>query len=79
MAQLWGREARRMEQPGIWASIDLFIAGWIGNIVHDEVLLNIRKESKKKRLVGKMASRSTGFLTGTSTASFGEFLNYFCE
>ncbi|KIO24471.1 hypothetical protein M407DRAFT_76927, partial [Tulasnella calospora MUT 4182] len=29
---------------GFWASIGLFISGWIGNIVHDEVLLNIRKE-----------------------------------
>ncbi|KIO23112.1 hypothetical protein M407DRAFT_113659 [Tulasnella calospora MUT 4182] len=31
---------------GFWASIGLFISGWIGNVVHDEVLLNIRKESK---------------------------------
>ncbi|KAF9811483.1 hypothetical protein IEO21_06599 [Rhodonia placenta] len=35
-------------RPSFWAGIGLWAAGLVGNIVHDEVLLNIRRTAKAK-------------------------------
>ncbi|KAG9027934.1 hypothetical protein FS837_004023 [Tulasnella sp. UAMH 9824] len=60
---------------GFWASIGLFVAGWIGNIVHDEILINIRKESKAGGQDGKPKyGIPHGYLY-----RFVSFPNYLCE
>lgn len=50
----WWLSARVVKQDGwknlkFWASICLFIAGWMGNIVHDEVLLRIRNQANASK------------------------------
>lgn len=69
-----------LSRKSFWIGIALWSFGFVGNIVHDEVLLNIRRNQKRKakQPEGKAGkehySIPVGYLYG-----FISYPNYFCE
>ncbi|KAG8994251.1 hypothetical protein FRB90_000499, partial [Tulasnella sp. 427] len=61
-----------------WASIGLFIVGWVGNVLHDEVLLDIRKDAKSSKSGGDSEKPKYGIPRGY-LYRYISFPNYLCE
>lgn len=45
--------AGAFRRPGFWIGLGIAVLGFAGNIVHDEVLFNIRRNAKAKQSQGK--------------------------
>ena len=41
--------ANALNRPGFWLGIVMWVVGFVGNVVHDEILLNIRRKAKGKK------------------------------
>ena len=72
------------QRPRFWLGVLIWAAGFIGNIVHDEILLNIRR--KKKAEDAKKTSEQTTKKKGEHYAiphgllyEYISYPNYFCE
>ena len=75
-----------LARPAFWAGIALWAAGFVGNILHDEILLNIRRNARAK---GKARAKSPSPLSKQQHEHYGiphgylyayvSFPNYFCE
>ncbi|KAG2153282.1 3-oxo-5-alpha-steroid 4-dehydrogenase-domain-containing protein [Suillus clintonianus] len=67
-------------RPYFWAGITLWACGFAGNILHDEVLLNIRRNSKAK---GKRNENKVGkehyAIPHGYLYRYISYPNYFCE
>ncbi|KAH7906644.1 3-oxo-5-alpha-steroid 4-dehydrogenase-domain-containing protein [Hygrophoropsis aurantiaca] len=76
--------AEAFERPLFWVGISLWSAGLVGNILHDEILLNIRRNAKAK---GKGKSDDHGdkqpkehyAIPHGYLYSYISYPNYFCE
>ena len=74
-----------LSSPRFWAGIALWAAGFVGNVYHDEILLNIRRKAiakgKSKELDGdeKKAQRPHYAIPHGGMYSLISFPNYFCE
>ena len=72
------------QRPRFWFGVLIWAAGYIGNIVHDEILLNIRRKKKAED-----AKETSGQATNKKGEHYGipygllfkyiSFPNYFCE
>jgi 3-oxo-5-alpha-steroid 4-dehydrogenase 1 len=70
--------------PRFWAGIALWLAGFAGNVYHDEILLNIRRKAiakgKAKELEdGKQARQPHYAIPHGGLYSIISFPNYLCE
>jgi 3-oxo-5-alpha-steroid 4-dehydrogenase 1 len=78
--------ANAYSRPSFYVGLTLWALGFAGNIIHDEILLNIRRKSKAKGKVKDLGQVKEG--TGT-TEYYGiphgllyeyiSYPNYFCE
>jgi 3-oxo-5-alpha-steroid 4-dehydrogenase 1 len=73
-----------LSSPRFWAGIALWMAGFAGNVYHDEILLNIRRKAiakgKAKELEdGKQARQPHYAIPHGGLYSIISFPNYLCE
>jgi len=72
--------AGALSRPTFWAGILLWAVGFAGNILHDEVLLNIRRSAKAK---GKRNENQVGkehyAIPRGYLYRYISYPNYFCE
>ena len=72
------------KQPRFWVGVAGWAAGFVGNIVHDEILLNIRRNAKAKGKAreddnnGKNKQEHYAIPHGL-LFKYTSFPNYFCE
>ncbi|KAA1471940.1 hypothetical protein DENSPDRAFT_929942 [Dentipellis sp. KUC8613] len=67
--------------PRFWLGITLWAVGFIGNVVHDEILLNIRRKaiSKGKAKEGSGPNKPHYAIPHGLLYSYISYPNYFCE
>ncbi|KAG8861694.1 hypothetical protein FRB96_002651 [Tulasnella sp. 330] len=67
--------------PAFWFGISVFLVGFVGNVWHDEVLLNIRREkiNKEKQQGGKGDGKPYYAIPYGGLYRFISYPNYFCE
>lgn len=72
--------AGAFSRPSFWAGIMLCACGFVGNILHDEVLLDIRRKSKAKgkRNENKLGKEHYAIPHGY-LYRYISYPNYFCE
>lgn len=72
--------AGAFSRPSFWAGTTLWAFGFMGNILHDEVLLNIRRKSKAKgkRNENKLGKEHYAIPHGY-LYRYISYPNYFCE
>ncbi|KAI0753110.1 3-oxo-5-alpha-steroid 4-dehydrogenase-domain-containing protein [Daedaleopsis nitida] len=77
--------AHAFDRPLFWAGVALWAAGFVGNVYHDEILLNIRRNAKAK---GKAAAEDNNgkekpgehyAVPHGALYRFISYPNYFCE
>lgn len=73
-----------LSSPRFWAGIAIWAAGFVGNVYHDEILLNIRRKAiakgKAKELEnGQPAPQPHYAIPHGGLYSIISFPNYFCE
>ncbi|KIJ15520.1 hypothetical protein PAXINDRAFT_76989, partial [Paxillus involutus ATCC 200175] len=69
------------ERPSFWVGVTVWFAGLCGNILHDEILLNIRRNAKAKgkaKLDNKKQKEHYGIPHGY-LYTYISYPNYFCE
>jgi 3-oxo-5-alpha-steroid 4-dehydrogenase 1 len=76
--------SRAQSSPRFWAGIALWVAGFVGNVYHDEILLNIRRKAiakgKAKELDGGKQARQPHYaIPHGGLYSIISFPNYLCE
>jgi 3-oxo-5-alpha-steroid 4-dehydrogenase 1 len=72
--------AGALSRPSFWAGILLWASGFAGNILHDEVLLNIRRKAnaKGKRNENQLGKEHYAIPRGY-LYQYISYPNYFCE
>jgi 3-oxo-5-alpha-steroid 4-dehydrogenase 1 len=72
--------AGAFSRPSFWAGVILWACGFAGNILHDEVLLDIRRKSKAKgkRNENKLGKEHYAIPHGY-LYRYISYPNYFCE
>jgi 3-oxo-5-alpha-steroid 4-dehydrogenase 1 len=73
-----------LSSPRFWAGIAVWAVGFVGNVYHDEILLNIRRKAiakgKAKELENGQPARQPHYaIPHGGLFSFISFPNYFCE
>ena len=72
-------------RPTFWMGIVIWFLGWTGNVLHDEVLMNIRRSALKKKLELEVKGESKGNdkfhyeIPSGYLYSYISYPNYFCE
>lgn len=75
------------EKPLFWVGVTMWVAGIVGNILHDEVLFNIRRDALRKQkeneeISGEGKGKSKKPYYGIPTGYLYRYIsypNYFCE
>jgi 3-oxo-5-alpha-steroid 4-dehydrogenase len=71
------------EKPTFWLGVFMWAIGFVGNIVHDEILLNIRRKAdakgKARDSVDKKTQQEYYAIPNGLLYKFVSFPNYFCE
>ena len=74
------------EQPRFWAGVVMWALGFVGNVVHDEILLNIRRNANAKGKAKASNDDNNGKNKQEHYAiphgllyNYISFPNYFCE
>ncbi|KAI0057332.1 hypothetical protein BV25DRAFT_1812614 [Artomyces pyxidatus] len=73
--------ATAYSSPRFWLGVSLWLAGFIGNIAHDEILLNIRRKAKAKGK-GREGEKATGphyAIPHGGLYRYISYPNYLCE
>ncbi|KAG5641024.1 hypothetical protein DXG03_006365 [Asterophora parasitica] len=68
--------------PAFWAGVALWVAGFVGNVWHDEVLLDIRRKARAKADKSKDTDRAQGEHYAIPTGglyAYVSYPNYLCE
>jgi 3-oxo-5-alpha-steroid 4-dehydrogenase 1 len=76
--------SRALSSPRFWTGVALWLAGFVGNLYHDEILLNIRRKAiakgKAKELEdGKQPRQLHYAIPHGGLYSVVSYPNYFCE
>ncbi|EJD08043.1 uncharacterized protein FOMMEDRAFT_116484 [Fomitiporia mediterranea MF3/22] len=71
-------------RKSFWIGAGIWIVGWAGNILHDEILMNIRRDALKKKSDGDKKSKPTSTKPHYGIPQgylyrYISYPNYFCE
>ena len=69
-------------RPSFWIGVVMWAFGYAGNILHDEILLNIRREKLKQQKANESSGKGAGehySIPHGYLYNYVSYPNYFCE